>query len=348
MIRQTRQIQVAVLLTLSLVLCTGSGKRDDCKDTLGRFVPDDVWVFESTWHDPQRDFVAEHYARVWNSVKKSGVFDEFKSMLESDMSADHKTAFDDFWSQATALCGAVNWYDLIRNESAFACRFDNVLPEFFVLFDAQPDTRDDNVTALSNIFTALADVSDVVTLSTDDYAGAKVWTLSISQAPISLHLAQKDNVIGVFMGQAAMRDCLDLISGKSSKKPIVESSRFQEALARVDAPTFSVSFLDMEGLFRFLRKVPEMAKAKHSAHHTGTGPEPEQIAGMIGAIFDQFDMFDWVIMTGSMDGTKEYYHEFTRTKPNCTDKACHRMCAGQKMFTNYDRFLPRSAKTFAV
>lgn len=68
MVKKTPIIALAALFSFSFVLPALAGKKKDCSDTLGRFVPDDVWVFESGWHDPQRDFLIDHWCRVFDSV----------------------------------------------------------------------------------------------------------------------------------------------------------------------------------------------------------------------------------------------------------------------------------------
>jgi len=323
----------------------GATKNANCKDTMGRFIPADVWVFESTWHDPQRDFLSEHWGRVWNSVKNSGVFNEFFELVSSDMSADQKAEVDAFFDKATRLVTAVNWGDLIENEMAFGSRFSNVVPEFMFLFDAAADTRDANATGLADIFAALSDVSSDIVLTQEDYEGAKVWRLAFADTPIVLLLAQKDNVIGLFMGEDAMRDCLNLMAGKSKKNAIVNTDRFQNALAKVPAPTFSVSFIDMGGLFAFINRFPDMIATEHG--HTND-PESQQWLDVAKAVIDEFDMFEYVMVTGTMDGTKEFVHSFIATKPGGQNKACMKMCTGQRKFDNFEKFVPKSAKGFQM
>lgn len=335
----------AVAIPLMGTPALGATKKANCKDTMGRFIPADVWVFESNWHDPQRDFIDEHLSRVWASIKKSGVCEEFFNMVSSDMSADQKAEVDTFLDKATRLATAVNWGDLIENEMAFGSRFTNVVPEFMFLFDAPADTRDANVAGLADIFSALADVSSDLVLTQEDYEGAKVWRLAIADAPIVFLLAQKDNVIGMFMGEEAMHDCLNLMAGKSKKTAVVETDRFQDALSKVPAPTFSVSFVDMGGLFAFINRFPEMIAAEHGYANDA---EAQQWLDVAKAVIDEFDMFDYVIVTGAMDGTKEFVHSFTATKPGAKDKACLKMCSGQKPFDHFEKYVPKSAKGFAM
>ena len=118
--------------------------------TLGRYVPDTCWLFESVAHNPERAFIDQHWARVFEALRRSGLDDEARDLVLQLLPEPDRAEFLQQWSQLVALFKVVSWDELAQQEVAFAMRLSPV-PAHLLLLEGAPGSGEKNAAALAKI-----------------------------------------------------------------------------------------------------------------------------------------------------------------------------------------------------
>ncbi len=76
-----------LLGALVALLAGGTSLGDELPQafTLGKYVPDDACLYFHSVHNPQRDFIAKHWERVFAAIAASGIDTEIKNHITRRM-----------------------------------------------------------------------------------------------------------------------------------------------------------------------------------------------------------------------------------------------------------------------
>ena len=93
--------------------------------TLGRAIPDDVFMYIAERHNPERDFLDEYWGEVFEAAAQSGIGDDLLGLLRSGFgfSAEQKAEIERLKERASQLLAGVDWEQLEAKESVFAEKF---------------------------------------------------------------------------------------------------------------------------------------------------------------------------------------------------------------------------------
>ncbi len=336
-----RRTLIAVLGIMPAVAVAGPAAQPF---TLGKYVPQDFCSINHFVYNPERDAIQAHWARVFEEIKKSGIDTEFKKLIASDMNAADRAEFEQAWDTAAQLVHGVRWGDLIAKEAAFAHRFGAIIPDYVFLCRSSAGSIESNVQGLKAILDTLASLSEDVAVTESTVHGTSVWNLATPKFPLSLHLFNQGEVVGIVTGQRAVNDVLALMAGEKGIVAIVDSPRFKEAAAGLPAPENSLVFVDLQMLLRNMDQMFE----RMFAQHAGKGREPDQADRVIRKLFDHFDVFDYVMEVSSTDGMRGITTATARLRADAMDKPLCKILTSQKPFEKFDRYLPKEATGFNV
>jgi len=321
----------------------GRGKPLGKPDALAKYIPEDVWLYTSYAPTPEREFLDKHWGEVWQAIRDSGIGQDILRIMSSGMDAQDKASFDEFMQKARQLINGVVWEDLVGGHFVFAERFTDLVPDIIILLRPAPDTLEQNVNGLVEIFKAIDQESDKFLLTKEKIHGADVWSLELQAAPVGFYLAHHADVVGLFMGRHGMDDSLKLMKGLKHKEPLSNNQRFRKALSRVGPSEFTTTYMNMHTLFEYLTQLPtKMFGEQVQQKETAT------IKQVLQRCISQCDVLEYVVVTGRMEGHKEHYDEFCKLKPKCQNTLLYKLFSDQRAFEKPHRFVPKDAKGFAL
>jgi len=380
MFNTTRVARHAVALALFAGLCSaisGSPARGEqpapVPGILADYVPADSFLVFGHIETPEREFVRRHWDRVFNAITACGFTRELRLAIASAMPAEQRAAFEKKFDQITEVMRIVQWRDIAARELVIAERFKSIMPEVILLARPAPETLEANVAGLAKLLKTIVDLNtDGELVYSEQQAGdVRIWAVEVSSAPVGFYLLHRGEVVGIVLGKLACQDVRDLLSGLSSASPMSRSPRFRAALAEVPRPEHTYGFVDFARLFSVLPQYPKMImglKSTHAASHAsgagaavesnglmGTnGPSDPHFAGVelrlkfFTTIVEQLNIFDYSVVSGTMEGRQEVSHTLMRIRSNAHEMPVYRLVAGRKPFDAYHRYLPVESTAFNV
>lgn len=356
-----------LMFALVLVPCTARAGELPPSFSLGRYIPDDVWVFVDGAHNPEREFIDRNWARVFEAVKQSGIGGEVKSLIVSQLDARKRDEFEQHWQTIVRLYNGVEWCQLGSAEMAFGMRFSPFpqMPACILLMRSAADSNETNFTGLKRILETVASLSpDESKLTDEELSGVHVSSLQMAEGVFVIDLFRRGDIIGVTTSRAGTRQVLTLMRSKPAEgeppvKAIVDQARFKHALSEVPSPKDAVSYLDLHKLFSdlnaFLGGIAPRAAGKEPAEKQGKAPKGDyedgdgaQVINILTAALDQCDLFDYAITTELTDGMQTRSEAVCRLRSEAADKPLVKLFTGQKPFEQFDRFLPADVTAFDI
>ena len=351
----------AIVLTVVLFGLSAPAPATSLPDsfTLGRYVPGDCWLYVHGVDNPEARFIDEHWARVLVAVRDSGFGRALKDVFVNELpNGTERESFHAIWSRTGELVSAVKWGDLLGREFVFAERMSGpmLLPDFIFLSRPNAETLEENHRGLVAILDSLQGLSESVTVADQTVHGVPVRSMSIRNAPVTVHVFRKDDVVGVVMGPRAVQEVLSLLTGGKGPAPIAACPRFRKALAEVPPPEDIVTWFDVRRLMCDIQDgcrqlVPgafPAPEAMATAHPGTTKPADDHAVQTVVKLLQAGDVFDYIIGAQQTDGLQQITHSVVRLQAEYRDRPLGRILASQKRIEHFDRYIPADATAFSV
>jgi hypothetical protein len=309
--------------------------------------------------NPEREWLDEQWAEVFEAIKQSGVQQDLASLVMSAVGEQHRDDTQATLDKWGALIQSVRWGDLIHEEIAFAERLgrSKEMPaEYFLLMRGKKGTGEPNIKALTQLLEELASLSEKVSVTKRNQKGVDVWVLGCCEKkahafPFSLQLFRKDDIIGVASGAQQASEMISLLTGGDAKQSVAGSPRLADALRSVSAPEQGLLFFDFKALAGGLSGLANLVATdlKEKAH--ADAPKKEKGEFIVAAFkkgIELCDVMDYSIVTFEMDGRRDLIHDVTRFQKD--KRKCSLACSllDRKPFKRFDEFIPADATSFNV
>lgn len=341
----SRRILVVIFAVLPTVALAGPTAQPF---TLGKYVPQDCWMFIHGIHSPERDFIDAHWSRVIEEVKKSGVDAEIKKLILGGVSPADRAGFEQAWNTAVKLFQGVRWGDLVAKEMVFAERLGAITPDLILMFRSAEDSVSSNVQGLKSILDTLGSLSESAAVTENEIDGIKVYNLGAPGFPVSVHLFNKDDIVGIVVGQRALGDVLALMAQKPRGEAIVDSPRFKQAAAELPTPEHAIGFFDFHMLMLNLDSMLQTIFESVVADGAGLDEDALRSRRIISKILDHFAFLDYSMFSGRTEGLSEITTSTTRLRADAMDKPLCKMLTARKPFEKFDKYIPADATGFNV
>ncbi len=359
--RTTRGVSRNAFLLLAMVPAISFAGDLPKEFTLGRYIPEDVWMYVHHASNPERAWIDDAWSDVFEAAKDSGVIGDLASMLCSSMDADNEAKAREGLEKATRLVNAVNWSALTAKEYVFAERMAAccVGYDYIFLVRGEDGSGQANFKAISSIMEELAVLagSKVVV---KDIGGTTVHSLAFNSEELksrgfTIELIRKGDILGIVTGQKSLTDVIGLLAGKPQIKSITQNKRFTEAITNVPAPRDEVAYYDIKrfvGDFdTMLEKIPQLRDqmAKHGKARNGTAKnKKESPMRALRVVIREVDIVDYVVSTTTTEGMKEWNRSYTRLQDGASKKGLAKAFLHRKPFKKFDRFIPVNALGFSL
>jgi hypothetical protein len=333
---------LAVVLAISVFVPASAAERF----TLGKAVPEDVFVYAHFAHNPERDAINKKWSELWQAVADARFQDDVHQMIGQAVTDPlEKENFEAFWKKFGALLDGIEWSKLVSQEVVVAARLGDPLFEFVILMRGDADTTEANATGLKNVVQSLVDLSEgELTLTESKLHGASVATVDLPLPPqfsFRIQLARQGDVISVGASRELLGQCLGRLAGQGETKGLIESSRYKTALDKLPKAEDSVIFLDAESLFGGIRKMVDMAAAE-----SGEDPDAKAVIATVHKAIDLLAIIDYAAATGTTDTAQTTMHQIAQLKPGAAASPLGKVLSGQKPFEKFDQYVPKEAGSF--
>ncbi len=311
--------------------------------TLGRYVPEDVWLFAQVAKNPERAWLDEQWQRVLDAVQASGVDQDIAALMQLPLGDRGHT------QRWTALIKDVRWADLVAVEAAVGERFraGPHLVEYFLLARGKPGTAQANMKRLMALVKAFAAESETIELAKRNLNGVGVLSLVIDDSPFTFSLFRKGDLIGLVVGDEAINEVTALLATDGKKRSILTSPRFLEALAQVPEPEDSVAFFDFKLLHGNLSSLMSSFAAQVKPGQDDQGLAPT-ILSLGKKILELSDFSDYGILTVETQGRRQLTHGVTRIRQGKERGPLARCWLERAPFERFDRFIPLGATSYSI
>lgn len=287
----------------ALATAAPAGAND--KFTLSNAVPDDVFIFTNSRHNPERQFLDDYWAEVWTSFQKSGVVDDLLELALSHLDDHDRAEATRVKERFTRLVDAVDWKALGAGEVAFGERMpkmtrlgDHLIggpPDIVVLFRVESATVEQNFKGLGDLLAAGVDElksasGSELALARETRAGTQLVSLDLTQAVkeaprMPITIGRHADVLFLSMGEEIRDDVINLLAGKGDKKSMADSPRFRAAFAGMRDAEDAITFFDMQRMIESLRNMTDdifdtiAAQTQDRTENARQNPKAEELSG---------------------------------------------------------------------
>ncbi|MCB9849983.1 MAG: hypothetical protein H6817_04690 [Phycisphaerales bacterium] len=331
-------------------------------ESLGRYIPSDVFVFVGKAHTSEHEFVEAHWARVFRALCSCGIEREVHNAISTSLEGEDRAKFEATWDKLMGALKGVQWGDLPANEVAIGERISGLFPDWFFLARPKAETLEDNVRGLAEVMRTLAsfDTGGNIEYQEREERGIHIWSIDFRQAPIGFCLLRKGDIVGVVAGLPGRADCIALLSGDKGVTAIVDSPRFRSAVAELPAAEHAIGFVDINRLMGVLRRLPMIAMGM-AQQHLPPHAEGEKDAdcaeskaevdvwlGVFASLIDMVDVMDYIAFTGRMEGEQEITETISKIKPTASKSPLYNLVASQKPVEAFQRYMPVETMSFSA
>ncbi len=327
---------------------------DASRYSLSEGVPDDVYIFIASRHNPKREFLKQYWAKVIDSFMNCGVMEEVWGLVTPTMGDGELKHVEQMADTAKQLIEKVKWGDLCSQQTVYMGRagfpiWDNV----FLTQNTEASTSS-NFKGLREILGELAKMSGgAVRVEDVEIHGAKVARLVFEDAPFHLSVARRGEVLAIAMGDALLDDSLAMFAGKSKKSSIVKSSRFKSALGELPAADDSIMFLDAKRLAgdvkQMLATIKKQASQEKDTDTVNGGGGPDgKFFDVLTRVIDDIVIWDYIAETSRTEGFRVIEESRVALMADAKSRAGYKIFVPQAKFADLDRLVPREATGFNV
>lgn len=267
---------------LSLALAASPAFAGDHPFPLASCAPPDAYLLVAARHNPERDFLDQYYARVFDAVTKCGAIDEIWELITSTQDPDAVEQADAMIDKANKLLHGVEWGELFKHEFVYVGRVGFPAWEHAAIGRGPDAMIEKNFAGLKSIITEIVKlVGAPASLDESRIEGADVCQLRFGeQVPFSFYIARRKGLIMLGLGNSLRDDVLKRLAGKADTPGLVDSPRFKAAFAALPPAEDDLMFFDvtrmMEGLQSTFTMIEKLGPG--GQHVKPNAPAPRKAA----------------------------------------------------------------------
>lgn len=343
---------VWTFVLMSLALATPAlADLNDFK--LTRAIPADVFLAVHGREHAGQEFLRNQMERVWKELQAQHLEQDIQKMFKGLMQGPgasqpaDTSEFDAQWQQISDRISSIDWGALFGSENAVAMKIEFPAVQMVMLTTAkegQAQAAFDNLTELVKHMVNMAPPGKIL-LATEGDGADVTHRVSFAEIPIpfGITLARHNDVIAFGLGSTLPEQSLALLRGDSGPT-LAASERFAAAFKELPAPTDSLTFFDMDKMFKQINGLVDQLLQQIPP---GNGPSPEERA-LPAKIMREFDVFDYVAAVASTDGMKTTSESIATLKPDATGKTFYKAFFGSGTLDNPLKHVPRDAANFSA
>lgn len=340
-----------VLLTCMILLPapTVRGQLSE-RFTLGRFIPDDVWLYIHAVQTPESKWIDEQWSRVGQALRDSGVVTDVLNLVLSFTPAEERQELEERIRSSWDMISAVSWSDIFQGgEFAFAERgsMTSYGYDYLLLSRSSPERAEANYQALVRIMQHIGSATPRVRVASQEVLGTPTQVLFLSGSELGspgmrLTIFRKNDVLVLVTGKQSVRDVLRRLDGDRSARSIADLPRFRSALEKVPPPQTMVTYGDIAMLMRDIA-----AQMRGEKLPAPPGRRPQALDQAVHVV-EQFNIFDYFVSSTRITDRRQITESYGALQKGKEDQRFARILTDRKSFETYDRFIPETATSFSL
>lgn len=274
----------AMLAFVLVTLMAVPARAADKSFSLAGAVPDDVFVFTATRHNPERTFLYDYWNEVFEALAQSGIGGDMLELFNTLLGGEQQAEIERLKARATQLLDGVDWDQLGGGEFAFAERFGwpmevpgggTVLgpPDMVLMFRGSGDGVARNYDGLTAILGAMVEEInkavgyEALGVEQRSVKSARLTSVNLlAQVPgapkLPIAVARQGDVIVITLGERILSEVLELLDGNGSTKSLADSPRFKAAFAELPPPEDALVFFDMQAMLKPFGSIMRLASGR--------------------------------------------------------------------------------------
>jgi hypothetical protein len=325
--------------------------------TLGAAVPGNVFLYYHSVHNPEREFLSRHWARVLDAVDESQLGLKLQTQIAQLLPEAERANFVTVWNRTAELLSTVQWRRLCDKEFVVAARMGAILPEFILLGRTDPDLAERNFQAFSTLLLQGSERIDIFTVEKRTIGPATFYDLIVEALPYKFTLAHQGDVLALSFGLHLGEEAFASMNGQNKAGAIVESARYKEIMARLPVPEDSIRYIDYQALFGGIKSLvqamfPTLDSSKPMGERelsAGGAYGPARLAArVLMQLCDHLAIFDRSATVASTDATTTTEDSITVLAPNAKESLLYPVLARQETFEKFDRYIPLETQAFSL
>ncbi|MBC8451247.1 MAG: hypothetical protein H8D72_00910 [Planctomycetes bacterium] len=344
-------------------------------------IPFDFFLVTGSRHNPEQDFLKEHWANVQGAFMDSGIIDDVLE-LASTGNPEAMGMMLEIHSNFMDLIEAVAW-DTLDQEVVFGERLNVPVfsgnsvalgaPDMVFLFKtkaAEADATFDALVALGSggldQMKALSGIE--MSLQPIEEHGMKFavldWTQLDPDAPdFPISIGHRGGTFALTMGPGVRSEVAALLAGVGTSRSIATTERFKLAFKGLPPGEDSFEYVDMPNLTSNMRDIfgmvmgivdAELVRPVDGAEGDGAGmvSQEEMIFGMVKRAMDMaLEAMSLTQYSATVSHT-EGYSVFTESRstlsPNALQNRFYPLIATSRPVADFSQYLPASTKSYSV
>ena len=316
--------------------------------TLGKAVPSDVYIYVHGTHNPEREYLDKYWGEVWSSFKKTGIIEDFHTMITSSAPPAEREQFDTFWKRAGELIDGVDWSARVE-ELVYTSRMGTPMPEYLLLVRYENDAKaakngEAFIAVLKEIETVAGGENGAFASDEQKAHGATIKSLSVKNAPfLNLRVAVRGSVVAVAIDQKLLDESLALLAGEGEKKGLTQSERYTQVMAKLPPAEDAVVFFDVKALIEGMRGIMKFVgeQAQQDEH-------AKVALGVVNKVLDEVSILDYMATTAHTEGYKQLDESIVALAPDASKSRLYKVFCQPEPIDKFDRFIPKEATAYSV
>lgn len=355
------RLKLGWLVAFSCLVVSAPARELPDSFSLAKYVPGDVWMVIHFVENPDRAFIQEQWAEVWQAAKSARLDQDVMRMLQEVYSRAHKPTQASF-DQTKNLLDGIAWADLVARETVFAERRARSGIGYDYLFLAR-GTEGSAVSNFEGLTKLIQDISlmlknaigvDFVqtrkTTPQLDVIDVRLKGVEKPSLSIGIHVFRSGDVIGVVVGDVSFAKVRALLLNKRATTSLAHNPRFLKAMAEVPTPTDSLSYFDMKSFMCDMCFMCDTLAESHikAAHPKKGKCTPPCKKDVLRRLMGVADVVDYIVSSQRTEGNRETTKKIVRLQPGKQGTELAKAFLERKPFDRFDRFVPADAVSFSV
>ncbi len=268
---------------------------------LTKYVPSDVFLCIYGKTNPERQFIEDYWQEVCDAFEATGITNDLMALVSGFLSDGQSAEVERLKEKITQLIDDVDWHAMAGKEVLFAERLPkpNISgssinmgpPDLVWMFRGDASSAKKNFQGLSAIFRTAADEinsavgNTVVAVIEPEGFGDHIVTLApasmpLDQAPASLSLALRNDMIIMTLGTDILKETLDFMQGRNAAKSLANCPRYKMALQGLPEAEDSVTFFDMQTMLKPIQQLVTAGMASMGGSSASQGSTNQAAAAL--------------------------------------------------------------------
>ncbi len=315
---------------------------DDLRDG----VPSDVFMATYHVHNPEREYLNQHYEHVWATIEETQIITKFVDAVKKNIPDDELEHVEEVWGMLEEAIAPIQWEALSKcTESVYAQKMAMPTSQHLLLLRVPDEGAASFAEGITNLFNLAEESSNgEVTVETASVNGATLtWLHPVrAEVPFSPCVGVMGDVFIFSSQQEFARESLGLLADPSAASKF-DDERLTEALTHLPEMEDGVTFFDGRALFSQMGGISEFIRRQ-----AGNEPDAERAATLIDTLIDEIDAFDFEVTVEYTDGYQNRAASFGRLSERAPNTVLGQMVLNQELFEDWSRWVPENATAYSL